>query len=90
MECRVTQISCIAATSLAEPLKACRPQEGLKSIAPKHPGAFGGAIRRAPLREAFIPNVKILGCPEKADRATRAHRPQKVTHTGCPTRLAGP
>jgi hypothetical protein len=31
MECRDTQISCIAAKSLAEPLEACRPQEGLKT-----------------------------------------------------------
>jgi hypothetical protein len=58
MECRDTQISCIATKSLAEPLEACRPQEGLKSIAPKHPEALGRAIRRAPHREAFIPDVK--------------------------------
>jgi hypothetical protein len=37
MECGDTQISCIAAKSLAEPPKACRPQEGLKSQALKHP-----------------------------------------------------
>jgi hypothetical protein len=54
MECRDTQISCIATRSLAEPLEACRPKEGLKSIAPKHPEALGRAIRRAPHREAFI------------------------------------
>jgi hypothetical protein len=29
MECRDTQISCIAAKSLAEPPEACRPQESL-------------------------------------------------------------
>jgi hypothetical protein len=61
MESRDTQIFCMAVRSLAEPIKACRPQEGLKSIAPKHPEALGGAIRRAPLREAFIPDVKSLG-----------------------------
>jgi hypothetical protein len=60
MECRDTQISCIAAQSLAEPLEACRPQEGLKCIAPKHPEMPGRAIRRAPDREAFIPDVKSL------------------------------
>jgi hypothetical protein len=37
LECRDIQISCIAARSLAEPLEACRPLEGLKCIAPKHP-----------------------------------------------------
>jgi hypothetical protein len=51
-------MSCLAAKSLAEPLEACRPQEGLKSIAPKHLEALGRAIRRAPHMEAFIPNVK--------------------------------
>jgi hypothetical protein len=60
MECRDIQISYIAARSLAEPLEACRPKEGLKSIAPKHPEAFDRAIRRAPHREAFIPDVKSL------------------------------
>jgi hypothetical protein len=58
MECRDIQISCIAARSLAEPLEACRPQEGLKSKAPKHPEALGRSIRRAPHMEAFIPVVK--------------------------------
>jgi hypothetical protein len=57
MECRDIQISCIATKSLAEPLDACRPQEGLKSIAPKHPEILGRAIRRAPHREAFIPDI---------------------------------
>jgi hypothetical protein len=36
---------------------ACRPQEGLKSIAPKHPEILGRAIRRAPQRESFIPDI---------------------------------
>jgi hypothetical protein len=31
---------------------------------------------------------KILGCPVQVGRDTRAHRPRKVTHPGCPTRLA--
>jgi hypothetical protein len=60
MECGDSHISCMAAKSLAEPLEACRPKEGLKSIAPKHPEAFDRAIRRAPHREAFIPDVKSL------------------------------
>jgi hypothetical protein len=51
VECRDTQISCIAARSLAKPPEACRPRKDLKSIAPKHPEALGRAIRRAPLRE---------------------------------------
>jgi hypothetical protein len=58
MECRDTQISCMAVKSLAEPLEACRPKEGLKSIAPKHPEVLGRAIRHAPHKEAFIPDVK--------------------------------
>jgi hypothetical protein len=57
MECRDTQISCIAARSLAEPPKACRPWEGLKSKAPKHPEVFGRATRHAPHREDFILDV---------------------------------
>jgi hypothetical protein len=60
MECRDIQISCIAAKSLVEPLEACRPKEGLKYLAPKHPKALGRAIRRAPHGEAFIPVVKSL------------------------------
>jgi hypothetical protein len=58
MECRDTQKSCMTARSLAEPPEACRPWEGLKTKAPKHPEALGRAIRRAPHREAFIPDVK--------------------------------
>jgi hypothetical protein len=58
VECRDTQISCIAARSLVEPPEACRPKEGLKSIAPKHPEALGRAIRRTPHGEAFIPGIK--------------------------------
>jgi hypothetical protein len=60
MERRDTQISCIAARSLAEPLEACRPQEGLKTEVHKHPEALGRAIRRAPHGEAFIPDVKSM------------------------------
>jgi hypothetical protein len=59
MECRDTQISCIATQSLAEPLEAYRPREGLKCIAAKHPEMPGRAIRRAPHREAFIPDVQF-------------------------------
>jgi hypothetical protein len=61
VESRDIQISCIVAKSLAEPPEACRPQEGLKSEAPKHPEILGWTIRRAPHGEAFIPDVKILG-----------------------------
>jgi hypothetical protein len=57
MECRDTQISCIAAKSLAEPLEACRSQEGLISKAPKYSEILGRATRRVPHREAFIPDV---------------------------------
>jgi hypothetical protein len=60
MECRDIRISYIGAKSLAGPLEACRPQEGLKCIAPKHPKVLGRAIRRAPHREAFIPVVKSM------------------------------
>jgi hypothetical protein len=57
MECRDIQISCIVAKSLAEPLEACRPKEGLKPIAPKHPKILGRAVKRAPHKEVFIPDV---------------------------------
>jgi hypothetical protein len=43
----------------AKPPEACRPQEGLKTKAPKNLEALGRAIRRAPQREAFIPDVKF-------------------------------
>jgi hypothetical protein len=69
MECSDIQISCISARSLAEPPEACRPQEGLKTQAPKHPEILGRAIRHAPHREAFIPDVKNPGCPERAGKA---------------------
>jgi hypothetical protein len=58
MECRDTQISCMAAKSLAGPLEACQPKKGLKSIAPKHPEVLGRTIRRAHHKEAFTPNIK--------------------------------
>jgi hypothetical protein len=58
MECRDIQVSCIASKSLAEPLEACRPQEGLKLEAPNYTGIRGRAIRRAPHMEAFIPDIK--------------------------------
>jgi hypothetical protein len=61
VECRDTHISCIAAKSLAEPLEACRPQEGLKLEALKHSEILDRAIRRAPHREAFIPDIKSWG-----------------------------
>jgi hypothetical protein len=89
MECRAIQISCIAAGSLVEPPEACRSQEGLKYIVPKHPEALGRAIKCAPHREAFTPDVNPE-YPEQAGRATRAHQPRKLTHPGCPTRLARP
>jgi hypothetical protein len=58
MECRDTQISYIAAKSLAKPPEACQPQEGLKSVTAKQPEILGRAIRRAPHWEAFIPDIK--------------------------------
>jgi hypothetical protein len=58
LECRDIKISYIVARSLVEPLESCQPQEGLRCIAPKHPEALDRAIRRAPHREAFIPDVE--------------------------------
>jgi hypothetical protein len=55
VECRDIQISYIAAKSVAEPLEACRPQEGLKCIAPKHPEVLGRVIRHAPPRRPSFP-----------------------------------
>jgi hypothetical protein len=73
-ECRDTQISYTGAKSLAEPPEACRPQEGLKLAAPKHPEMLGRAIRLAPHTEAFM--LKQWGRPEQAGRAIIARRPQ--------------
>jgi hypothetical protein len=60
MVCIDTQISHMAVRSLAEPLEACRPQEVLRTEAPKHPEILGRAIRRAPLMEAFVPDIKSM------------------------------
>jgi hypothetical protein len=60
VECRDTQISCIAAWSLAEPPKAYRPQECLKTKVPKHREILGRAIRHAPHREAFWQSYKSV------------------------------
>jgi predicted alternative tryptophan synthase beta-subunit len=56
-----TQISCIAAKSLSEPSRHADLRKVSNQEAPKHPGVLGRAIRRAPHREACIPDVKILG-----------------------------
>jgi hypothetical protein len=55
----------MVAKSLAEPLEAWRPQEGLKSKVPKYSEVLGRAIRHAPHREAFILDVKILGAQNR-------------------------
>jgi hypothetical protein len=90
MECRDTQISSIAAKSLAEPPKACRPQEGLKSIAPKHPEMLGRAIRHAPHREAFIPYAKSLVSRSGWQGIQTNTNLKKVMHPGRPTTLVVP
>jgi hypothetical protein len=43
---------------------------GLKSEAPKHPEVLSRAIRRAPHREAFTPDVKILGQSSELAKVT--------------------
>jgi hypothetical protein len=58
--------------------------------APKHPEVLGRATRRVPHREAFIPDIKILGVQSRLAGLMRAHRPREVTHMGHPSRLAGP
>jgi hypothetical protein len=55
LESRHTIISSIAARSLAEPPEACRPWEGLKSKAPKHPDVLGRATRHAPSGRPSFP-----------------------------------
>ena len=91
MECRDTQVSCIAAKSLAEPPEACRPQEGLKSEAPKHPEILGSAIRRAPHREAFILHASKDRVSRIGWHSRETHTNlKKVTHPGRPTRLVEP
>jgi hypothetical protein len=90
MECRDTQISYIAAKNLAEPPKACRPQDGLKSEAPKHSEILGRVIRREHHREAFIPNIKSWVSRAGWQSCTKHTDLKEVTHLGCPTRLAEP
>jgi hypothetical protein len=70
-ECRDIQIPCIAAKSLAEPPEASRPQEGLKTKAPKHPKVLGRAIRHAPHREAFIPDNDDDGAGGRSNDLTK-------------------
>jgi hypothetical protein len=55
VECRDIQIFCIAAKSLVEPLEACRPSEGLKSIAPKHPEVLAGSSSTHPIEKPSFP-----------------------------------
>jgi hypothetical protein len=55
VECRDTQISCMAARSLVEPLEACRPQEGLKLEAPKHQRYLAGPLGTHPTGRPLFP-----------------------------------
>jgi hypothetical protein len=89
MEGRDTQRSYIASKSLVEPLEACRPQEGLKSKAPKHLEVLGRSTRHAPHREAFIPDVKPQ-VSRAGWQGCKGAPTSKVTHPGRPTRLAEP
>jgi hypothetical protein len=55
LECRDTQISCIAAESLAKPPEARRPQGGFKAKAPKHPEVLAGPLGTHPTgRPSFL------------------------------------
>jgi hypothetical protein len=85
MECRDTQISCIATKIRVEPLEACRPKEGLKSKRPSTQKYLAGPSGAHPQGGLHYP-----WCPEHAGRAMRVHRPQKITHPGRPMRLAEP
>jgi hypothetical protein len=88
MECRDTQVSCMAARTLVEPLEVCRPQEGLKTKAPKYPEILSWAIRRAPHREAFIPDIKSW--VSKTGWQGYKSTPTLDGHAcGSPTRLQG-
>jgi hypothetical protein len=88
MECRDTQISCMAARSLAEPPEACDLKKVSNQEAPKRPEVLGRAIRRAPHKEAFIPDIKSLVL-RTGWQGYKSTPTSKVTHPGCPTRLAG-
>jgi hypothetical protein len=67
MECRDIEISCIAAKTLAEPLEACRPQEGLKAKAPKHRRYLAGPLGETP-QGGFHSRCKILGVQSRLAR----------------------
>jgi hypothetical protein len=66
MECRDTQISCIAARVWQRHPRHADPR---KVPSQEHPEALGRAIRHAPHREAFIPDVKILGRSSELKKA---------------------
>jgi hypothetical protein len=55
MECRDTQISCMAIRSLAEPLEACRPQEGLKMKRPSTRKYLAGPLGAHRTRRPSFP-----------------------------------
>jgi hypothetical protein len=90
MECRHTQIFCIAAKSLAEPLEACRPHEGLKTKSAQAPVSTWQGHQAHTPQGGLHSRREILRCPEQVGRSTRAQQPRKVTYPGCPTRLAEP
>jgi hypothetical protein len=58
MECRDTQISCITAESLQSHPRHDDLKKLSRQKAPKNPNILGRAIRCAPHREAFVPDVK--------------------------------
>jgi hypothetical protein len=58
MECRDTQISCTAARVWQNHSRHADLKKVSKQKAPKHLGVLGRAIRCAPHREAFIPDIK--------------------------------
>jgi hypothetical protein len=68
MECRDIQISCIAAKSLAEPLEACRPQEGLKTESAQAPRSTWQGHQACTPQGGLHSQCKILGVQSRLAR----------------------
>jgi hypothetical protein len=72
MECRDTQISCMAARSLAEPLEACRPWEGRKTRSAQEPRSTWQSHQARTPQGGLHSRRKIHGCLVQAGKAYKS------------------
>jgi hypothetical protein len=89
MECRDTQISCIAARVWQSHSRHADLRKVSKHERPSTQKYLAGPSGVHPTGRPSFPR-KILGVQSRLVGLTRAHRPRKVTHPGRPTRLAEP